>query len=157
MRDIPKEHLQAQVAAANGTASQARTEAVSAVRHDLGLSAKATRSRIKVFRANRAKPWARLWTGQRVGVPAWEGGTKNPGVLATAPPDHFVATMKSGHKGAFYRANRSRLPVKEHRVNIKEASNRLVPGIAERKFRTVFDKIYARELAWRLQSRGWKR
>ena len=162
-------HGSAALFATNRVLRSARGKIVTAVRKEVGVSARSIRKRVLPFRATFRKPRAKIWAGLRRGVPLYEAGGINKGVRKHAPTDQaFEATMPSGHRGLFYRSyrggtprrqrvpgRRSDTPIYEVRADIRPAINEHMVPIARRAW-SNFDAIYIRDVSRRLQRRGWK-
>ena len=168
-------HALAALYSINQVGTQSRTKVSRATRTELEVSAKSMNKRVKFFRATLRRPRARLWAGTKIGIALFEGGTKNKGVSKRAPTaSTFIATMKSGHKGLFYRSYRSGgvrrgakltphgqsdLPIAEVRITGKEIAktvNEVMPPIARAVWREKQEPIYRKDLDRRLKLKGWK-
>lgn len=151
--------------AANRVASLIRTQVVKAIRVKLGVSAKSVRKRTRLVRATRRAPRAKLWLGTKIGIPLYEGGTQNRGVRKLAGPNSFEATMRSGHRGLFYRPGPTwrkgtrppkRAPILEHRLSLKGVADPVMWGTSRRIWDARYENLYWNDLNRRLARRGWK-
>lgn len=164
MAEIPKAHQLAAIRATNTVVRATRTAMVKQVRQQLNISAKSVRKRTAITRMNRRNGAARIWMGTRTGVPLYEGGTLNRGVRALAGPRSFEQTMKSGHRGLFYREGRTWIPgtrppkrarILEHRISLRGTVAKLVPDIQRDLWVTRYEHLYRKDLAFRLRRAGW--
>ena len=148
----------ATASALNKTAAQINTKARSIVAKDIGVAQKHINRKFKVFKANRRNWSVKNWIGTQVKIPVSKvfkdpkkqiNYTKKKNLTGGKTP--FIARMKSGHSGPFYRKGEKRLPIKEAMIDISDISTRVLatvgPQIAMGKFRALF----ARELEWRLK------
>ena len=128
---IEKGKRQLIVQAVNKTATGARTDSVKLIRQHLMLKAKSVRDNIRVVRATKGNPVAKLIAKGKRGLPLLGNYPVRPGKYGARKPKKgvsvqikkrggrkilegsFIARMKSGHVGVFKRVGSSRLSIKE--------------------------------------------
>lgn len=106
--------------ALNRTGSSLRTQAVRDIGADLHIPQAAVRKGIELQQATRANLRVRmLLTGRRIALYAFRARPTRAGVTydlgrgRSVAPGAFIATMRSGHTGAFRRRTKRRLPIDE--------------------------------------------
>lgn len=137
----------AQVFAINRAAQATETRVRRETAANVGVSQKLIRPKMRRLRATFRRPLAELryLSG---GVLAYKAGKKPQG-------SQFMATMKSGHKGIFYR----KTPKRTHSLPIGETAIALIPSFmryTERLLRTFtpgeYIRVFDRDLRRRIAS-----
>lgn len=116
--------------AVNRAAVSARAAMLPPMSKDLGTTQALLREgkyAVRLRQASPTDPVARL-SARAAGIPLIDAGAKGPepsrgkgrGVSARGRrfPHGFIATMKSGHRGAFERRTKKRLPIRELRTEL---------------------------------------
>ncbi len=109
------------VRALNRTAASVQTQAVRALATEVGLKQTEVRKAMAVRQATRDRPTAAvIVTGKRIPLLAFGARATRKGItyrIGTGGrklvPSGFLATMRSGHRGAFKRKGKRRLPIAE--------------------------------------------
>lgn len=117
----PKKQRQGLSVAVNATAKQVRTQAARMVAKEMGTRRKDIDGAIIIRPFSQPETLEATVKGQGAPLPLAKFGAKQTrkGVTAKAwgkrklYPGAFLATMKSGHSGAFVRKGKKRLPIKE--------------------------------------------
>lgn len=110
--------------ALNRSGASAKTLLARETARDLGLKVSVVKDAIRVFEANPGQETVTLFaSGRRIPLIQFNARGPEPsrgrgrGVSARTPtaryPQAFITTTRSGHRGVFQRASRSRLPVYE--------------------------------------------
>lgn len=104
----------------NKTASAAKTQVIRRISEKSGYQKKVIRPHVTVDKANRSKLSGKVRiTGGRIPVIQMKARQTRRGVAFSREGmrklirSGFIATMSSGHEGAFRRTSGSRLPIKE--------------------------------------------
>lgn len=120
MLELGADGPRAATRAVNRTLSTIKTASVRALAQEVGLRNKDVTPSIALTRATFARAIGSLWvTGRRIPLLAFHARQTRQGVSYRLPkgrqllPSGFIATMKSGHRGAFVRRGKRRLPIVE--------------------------------------------
>lgn len=141
----------AAVDAINRVARGVRTRSARAIAHGRGLPVRLVNARVRIRKATRARPEARVWIGtyaiklSRIGKPRQ---TKKGATAGKRPiiPSAFVATMPSGHTGVFKRRGGARLPIDEQQVQLMPAAEQVL-RLQMAAAKPLVQREFARRLA----------
>ena len=149
---------QAEVSALNKSMTQERTEIRTNIRASTNIPAKVLNRRLKIKRANKRTRVVRMFIGLYNVLAAKDLNAKQlkKGVSYRGPGgtirerSGFIATMRSGHVGAFVRKGAGRLPIKELSVNFSTQA-RMEVALAKFRLPKKFKRVFNQEFNFRVQ------
>lgn len=162
--DVPKLQRQATVTALNKTVNKIFAAARRELRAETGVPSK--HLNIRKYPANRNRLRARVWMGFKKKIPLstltkvkkYRGkGKYAKYVNGPFSEPTFKATMRSGHEGFFARSGKSRLPIKELKVDLNEPGTKIIERVGRRIGPSEFKRQFEYDLRRRLKKRATKR
>ncbi len=156
LNDTNRKMRKAGVRALNKTATQGRNIAQREIRRTINVKASRIKKVLSVKRAANSNPMAAIRAGYRQFPVVWYNGVRQTkkGVSVKMRKDMprflfkgaFIAEMPGGHRGAFRRRGKARLPIKELKGPNPQSVFAEHIDIILKKNDAVLERVYNHEL-----------